>query len=140
MRARDQVHRAVAYIARTGQTRDRGGSGWRVGGEQSLEFSFDDGVTLARARFESVTIQNCDSAASIFDEPCALQVSRGFRHALAAHAQHIGDELLSHHENVAVQSVETQQQPAAQLLVEGVMTIAHRCLRHLREQRLGVTQ
>ena len=38
------------------------------------------------------------------------------------------------------QTVERQQQPAAQLLVDRVMAVANRRLRHLGDQRLGVPQ
>jgi hypothetical protein len=38
------------------------------------------------------------------------------------------------------QAVQAQQQPAAQLLIDRVVPIAHRSLRHLRQQRLRVAQ
>ena len=38
------------------------------------------------------------------------------------------------------QAIEAQQQPPAQLLVDRVMPIADRRLRHLRDQRLGIAQ
>jgi hypothetical protein len=43
-------------------------------------------------------------------------------------------------ELVGRQAVEAEQQPAAQLLVERVVAVAHRGLRHLRDQRLRVAQ
>jgi hypothetical protein len=43
---------------------------------------------------------------------------------------------LGHGQLVARQTVEGQQQPAAELLVDGVVAVAHRGLGHLRDQRL----
>ena len=42
--------------------------------------------------------------------------------------------------SLPLQAVQAQQQPAAQLLVERMVAVAHRRLRHLRDQRLGVAQ
>jgi hypothetical protein len=42
--------------------------------------------------------------------------------------------------SLPVQAVQAQQQPAAQLLVQRVVAVAHRRLRHLRDQRLRVAQ
>jgi hypothetical protein len=42
--------------------------------------------------------------------------------------------------NWLAEAIERQQQPAAQLLVHRVMAIAHRGLRHLRDQGLRVAQ
>jgi len=39
-----------------------------------------------------------------------------------------------------LETVEAQEEPAAQLLVHRVMPVAHCCLRHLREHRLRVAQ
>ena len=76
----------------------------------------------------------------VTDQAGPLQLDRAFGHAFAAHAEHVGDQLLRHHQLVAVQPVQAQQQPAAQLLVERVVPVADRRLRHLRDQRLGVAQ
>ena len=62
------------------------------------------------------------------------------RHAFAAHAQHVGDQLLGHHEVGGGESVHAQQQPAAQLLIERMVAVAHGGLRHLRDERLRVAQ
>ncbi|MNR24554.1 hypothetical protein D3C85_1416370 [compost metagenome] len=39
-----------------------------------------------------------------------------------------------------MQSVQAEQQPPAKLLVQRMMSVAHRCLSHLREQRLRVSK
>ena len=85
-------------------------------------------------------VEHRDAAARIADQAQLLQLQRAFGDALAAHAQHVGDQFLRHHQLVAVQPVQAQQQPAAQLLVQRVVAVAHRGLRHLRDQRLRVAQ
>ena len=39
-------------------------------------------------------VEHGDVPPAVFDELGAVQVARGFGHALAAHAQHIGDQFL----------------------------------------------
>jgi hypothetical protein len=56
--------------------------------------------------------------AAVFDQPGVLQVAGSLCDAFPAHAQHVGYEFLRHHELVAGESVETQQQPPAELLVQ----------------------
>ena len=69
-----------------------------------------------------------------------LQLAGRFGHAFAAHAEHVGDQFLRHVQLVRRQTIQAQQQPAAQLLVERMMAVADRGLRHLRDQRLRVAQ
>lgn len=57
-----------------------------------------------------------------------------------AHAEHVGNEFLGHAELVGRQPIQAQQQPAAELLVQRMVAIAYRRLRHLRDQCLGVVQ
>ena len=79
-------------------------------------------------------------AAAVSDQSRRLQLSGGFGDAFAAHAEHVGDQFLRHRKLVRLQAIQTQQQPAAQLLVDRVMPVADRGLRHLRDQRLRVAQ
>ena len=60
--------------------------------------------------------------------------------ALSPHPEHVGDEVLRHDKIVAVEPVQAQEQPAAKLLIQGVMPIADRCLGHLREQSLRIAE
>ena len=69
-----------------------------------------------------------------------LQLAGGLGDALAAHPEHVGDQLLGHHQLVGRQPVEAQQQPAAKLLVHRVMPITDGSLGHLRDQSLRETQ
>jgi len=98
------------------------------------------GITLAGARFQCRPIEHGDVAAGVPDQPGLLQVECGLGHTFAAHAQIGGDQFLCHDQFGAFQPVQAQQQPAAQLLVQRVVPVAHRGLRHLRDQRLRVAQ
>ena len=80
----------------------------------------DHAVALARALLQSVAIEHRDVAARVTYQVDLLQLARGFGHALAAHAEHAGDQLLGHHALIARQAVQAEQQPAAELLVERV--------------------
>ncbi|MNR17658.1 hypothetical protein D3C85_1343360 [compost metagenome] len=79
-------------------------------------------------------------APTVFDDTQALELAGGVGHAFAAYTQHVGDQLLGHGQFIALQAIERQQQPAAQLLVDGVVAVAHCRLGHLRDQGLGVAQ
>ena len=78
--------------------------------------------------------------AAVVDEPGGLQLPGRFGDAFAAHAEHVRHELLRHAELARRKPVETEEQPAAELLVDRVMPIADGRLRHLRDQRLRVAQ
>jgi hypothetical protein len=99
--------------------------------QQSAALVLDDGVTLATQPLEFGAIEHADVSAFVFDNPESVQFSGGFGHALAAHPEHVGDEFLGHVHLVTGQTVQRHEQPAAQLLVNGVMAVAHGRLRHL---------
>ena len=90
--------------------------------------------------FQALGVQHGNVPAQITDQTGGLQLESRFCHALAAHAEHVGDQFMRHHELVALQAVEAHQQPATELPVQGVEPVAHRRLRHLCDQRLGVAQ
>ena len=48
--------------------------------------------------------------------------------------------MVCHHQLIARQAIQAEQQPAAELLVHRVVAVAHRCLAHLGDQRLGEAQ
>jgi hypothetical protein len=56
---------------------------------------------------------------------------------LAPYPEHVGDQFLRHLEMFPAQAIHAQQNPPAQLLIEGVVSVANRRLRHLRDQGLG---
>jgi hypothetical protein len=78
--------------------------------------------------------------ARIANQSCLLQCQRALSDPLAPNAEHVTDQFLRHVELVTPQSIETQQQPATELLIQRVMPIANRGLRHLRNEGLGVAQ
>jgi hypothetical protein len=106
----------------------------------ALALATHDFVALAAARFEAAAIQHGDQAAAVAYEAGRLQLAGRLGDTFAADAEHVGDQLLRHPQLVGRQPVVAEQQPAAQLLVDRVVTIADRRLRHLRDQRLGVAQ
>ena len=81
-----------------------------------------------------------DLPTAVADHTESLQLARGLRDAFAAHPQHVGDQFLGHFQLVRRQPVEREQQPAAKLLVDGMVSITHRGLGHLRNQRLRVAK
>ena len=72
--------------------------------------------------------------------PFFLQLNRPLSDPFAAHPQHISNQLLRHIEFIALQPIQTQEQPPAQLLIEAVVSVAHGGLGHLRYERLGISQ
>jgi hypothetical protein len=79
-------------------------------------------------------------ASAVFDQPSPLQFPGSLGDAFAANPEHVGDQFLSHDQFVRRQAVQAQQQPAAELLIQGVMAVAHCRLGHLGKQGLGVAQ
>ena len=85
-------------------------------------------------------VEHGDLAAHIPDDAETLQLASRLGHALTAHTEHVGYELLGHFQLIARQAIERQQQPTAQLLVDRVVPVTHRGLGHLRDQRLRIAQ
>jgi hypothetical protein len=69
-----------------------------------------------------------------------MELAGRFGHTAARDAEHVGDELLGHQDLVRLEAIEAEEKPAAELLIDGVMTVAHRGLRHLRDQGLRIAQ
>lgn len=86
--------------------------------QETVELLLDHRITFAGPRFQAQAIEHLDAATTIFDQPSVLQIAGRLGHAFTAHAQHVGDQLLRHHQLVTDQAIQAQQQPAAQLLVE----------------------
>src|SRR5580658_7212770 len=81
--------------------------------QEPVELRLHNRITLANPRFQLRSIQHGDGAAAIADYSTALQLAGRFGHALAPHAEHVGNELLSHAELARVQPIEAEKQPAA---------------------------
>jgi hypothetical protein len=86
-------------------------------GQQTIRFFLDDRVAFTRASLETGAIHHGNVPTAVFDQPRRLQVSGRLSDAFAAYTEHVGDQFLRHDEVVARQPVETQQQPATQLLI-----------------------
>ena len=82
------------------------------------------GVTTACRRFESFAIQHRQRAATVLDQPFALQVSRSGRDTDATHTEHIRKELVRNVETVAVRAVLAHQQPARETRTDQVIAQA----------------
>ncbi len=93
--------------------------------EQTVVFAIDDFVALASSFFQSLPVDYRDSSAHIFDQFFLRQFLGSQCNAFAAHAEHIGNKVVRHHQFVRVQAVVAEQQPTAKLLFEGMETIAN---------------
>jgi hypothetical protein len=105
-------------------------------GQQADQFLSHHGVAFASVLLEAAAIEYRDVTPAIVDQAGSLQFPGGFRDSLAAHPEHAGDQFLRHDQFVARQSIERHQQPAAELLLDGMVSIAGRDLRHLGHQGL----
>ena len=123
---------------------DESGQRQRLGApgqvQQAIELALDHRVALARALLEPRAVEHRDRAAAVADQPasCSLPAasvtpSRRTPSMFAISSWVIASSLRR-------QPVQAQQQPAAQLLLDRMMPVADRGLRHLRDQRLRVAQ
>src|SRR5450759_1904608 len=103
----------------------------RGGGKEPVVLPSNDVVALAHRVLQGQTIDDRDTAAGIVDDTRSLQLTGRFGDTAARDAEHVGSELLRHQKLVRIQAVEAEEQPPAQLLVDAVMAVAHRGLRHL---------
>src|SRR5579862_2303060 len=109
-------------------------------GKQSVVFALDDCVALARARFQPLAIEDRDTPSGILNETGSLQLESSLGDAFSPNAEHVGNQFLRHHQFRTLQPVEAQKKPPAKLLIERMMPVAYRGLRHLRDERLGIPQ
>lgn len=70
----------------------------------------DHRVALAGAPLEPLPVQHRDVTARDADQTGPLQLERAFGDAFAAHTEHVGNQFLRHHEFVALQPIQAQQQ------------------------------
>src|SRR6266852_2540735 len=83
---------------------------------------------------EPLAIEDGDETAPVGDELAGLQGARRFRDAHAPHAQHEGEELVSHRKGRRVRAIRGHQQPTRHALLHEVEAIASRRLRELAHQ------
>jgi hypothetical protein len=75
-----------------------------------------------------------------FDETFPFQVVGGFGDAGAAHAQHMGEELMRQEQFIRVKTVTGLKQPATQAFFYSMKAVASNILRDLRDIGLRVFQ
>src|SRR6266545_8245109 len=85
--------------------------------EQPIKLGFDDLITFAACRFQSLTVEDRDVAADVADQPGLLQAPGRLGDTLAASSQHVGDELLGEQQFHRPYPVVCEQQPAAESLL-----------------------
>ena len=66
-------------------------SGGNYAGEQAIKFRFDNLIAFTGLGLKARSIQHCDMPPAVENQPGSLQFTCGFRDALAAHTEHIGD-------------------------------------------------
>jgi len=107
---------------------------------QASVFRLDNFIALADFGLQLGTVSDDNHAVAVGNPAVCLHSFRHKRQSFPADAQHICNQLLRHSEYVAIDTVQTEKQPSAQLLLERVMTIAQRGLRRLGPYRLNVSQ
>ena len=109
-------------------------------GQQTIALPPDHPIALTDRLFQATTIDDRYMAASVTDQSGFLKSMSRDRDAFPTHSEHIGYQLLSHDQFIRRQPIVTEQKPAAQLLFDGMKSVAHGSLRHLCEQCLRVEQ
>jgi hypothetical protein len=71
----------------------------------AIELVFDNSITLARGFFQLPAVQDLYAAPHITDGPYVLKVTRSHRNPFAAHAEHVGDQFLSHDQLIRIHTV-----------------------------------
>jgi len=96
-----------------------------------MEFFLDHLVAFTSAGIQSWSVNDPDVTTAVTDQTRALQISGGFCDAFAADAEDAGNHFLCHSQLTRGQSIKGQQQPATQLLFDGMMAVAGRSLGYL---------
>src|SRR5581483_1048831 len=92
------------------------------------------GVALAGAAFKRVALEHCYAAVCVADNAVLLQLGSSRADPFPTHPQHVRDERVRHNELTRSEAVEAGEQPAAKLLLDGMMTVTQRRLRDLVHQ------
>ena len=99
--------------------------------EQTVQLLGDHFVAFAAGRLQSLSIENGDHATVIINQPGLLEGARHGSHGGAAHAEHLGQELMRELELVSAHPVVAHQQPATNAFLDGVTTVADDGLRNM---------
>src|SRR5581483_8137575 len=81
------------------------------------------GVALAGAAFKRVALEHCYAAVCVADNAVLLQLGSSRADPFPTHPQHVRDERVRHNELTRSEAVEAGEQPAAKLLLDGMMTV-----------------
>src|SRR5690348_9627405 len=101
---------------------------------------FEDPVTLTRHFFQTWRVQNRDGASPSTDESGFLKKPSRYRHAGAASAEKTCDQVMRQHKRVRLCAVSCDKQPAAQSLLQGVVTVANARLCNLNQERVRISE
>ena len=107
---------------------------------QALGFAADHAVAFANAGFQTGAVKDGNAASIVSDQPGILQIDSLTGDGLTLHTEYVGDKLLRHVQLIGRQPVMAQKQPAAQLLLGGMVPVAGGGLRNLGNQSLRVAQ
>src|ERR1700730_4722143 len=80
-------------------------------------FCVDRLVALADVPFEGSPVENGDDPSAVADPSAPLQLLRRKNDSFPAYPEHVRDQLLRHPDLTAVDPIEAQQQPPAELLL-----------------------
>jgi len=125
---RIKPHRPIVAILRAGHR------------QQTIGFLPHYRIAFAAQLLEHAAVQDRYSPMTIADCPTVLQPSCRLRNAFTPDPQQIRDLFLRGLEVARRYAIESQQQPATQLLVERMMAIADRQHGRLSEQGVCVAQ
>ena len=79
-------------------------------------------------------------ATTVMDEVGFAKLARRLGHAFATHAEHICNQLLRDLQITCARTIDVDQQPPAQLLVQSMQPVARRRLCDLGEESMHVQQ
>ena len=116
---------ATAVEAQESPRAASGTGGGAAGGEDGLPAAPVRDEPVGRVgRFQAGSVQYLDAPAHVSDQSIFLQALSSMGNAFSAHTQHVGDQLLCHHQLIRRHPVMAQEQPAAELLLQRVQTVA----------------
>lgn len=93
--------------------------------EQTVIFVIDDFVTLADRFFQPLPVNYCYRSPIVCNQFFRCKFSGSQRYAFAPHAEHIGNEVVRHHQLIRMKAVVAQKQPPAKLLFDRMQTVAN---------------
>ena len=109
-------------------------------GKKAIIFPANQAVALTGSLLKLNSVDDADLPALASDDAFGLQLRGGLGDALASNTQHGGDEFLGAVYLARAEQVHAEKHPAAKLLFQPVMAVAHHQLGHMRHQELRVAQ